>query len=74
MKKLFLILIAATFSLQMYSAPVLAKKETPADLAARRAAHIQINALKQLLKHTKDPVLRAQIAAQIKLIKISAFS
>ena len=73
MKKLFLILIAVTFSFQMFSAAVLAKT-TPAQLAARRAGHVQINALNQLLHHTKDPVLRAQIIAQIKLIKISAWS
>jgi hypothetical protein len=73
MKKLFLILIAVTFSFQMFSAAVLAKT-TPAQIAARQAARVQINALNHLLHHTKDPTQREQIIAQIKLIKLSAWS
>ena len=63
MKKLILMLLAATFSLQLFSAPALAKQDPEIKQ--------QIKALKQLMKHTKDKDLRAELKGLIKQLKAS---
>jgi DNA-binding transcriptional regulator GbsR (MarR family) len=64
MKKLILTLLAAVFSLQLFSAPVLAKIDP--DLKQ------QIKALKDLKRHTKDKDLKAQLQDLIKQLKASS--